>query len=90
MLDPASMGAQLVTFLETSPTCILRIIDCDGVAAVPLHDCETWHVGRTISDVDHVLKRNGPHFRRHVVIDIIIMPEHSLVDPEEKLGLGRM
>ena len=51
------------------------------------HHREARHVCRPVADVDHVIKRDRPQIRRHVVVHILRILQHPLVDPEQELRL---
>ena len=65
-----------------------RVKDPYGVPAVGAHKLHAWDVGVAVADVDHVAERNPDLFRREAVVHSrIIDIEHSLLNPEEELGL---
>ena len=88
VLDPTRMGTKLIAFAKTSPRIVVGIVNRDGATAIAIHHREARNVGWPITDVDHVLKRDRPHLRWHVIVHILIIPQHALVDPEQILGLG--
>ena len=90
MLHPIGMCAELIALKEAAPGWVLWVVNRDRMPTVLLHDRETWDIGGTIAHVDHVFEGNRTQLGRHVIVHIIIMSEHSLVDPEEVLRLRRV
>ena len=82
--------AELVTLFEGTPQRIVRVVNRDGLSAMLPHHGETWHVGRAVADVDHVLERYRPKLGRHVVVHVLRVIEHPFVDPEKELRLLRV
>lgn len=87
IFHPVRMGAELVAFFETCARGIFGIVNGNRLAAITTHDREARHIGRPVTDINHVLKRNRTQCGIHVVIHILIEFQHAFVDAEEKLGL---
>ena len=90
VLHPPGVGRKLVALAETAAARVVRIVNRDRVPAALVHQREAGHVGRPVTDVDHVLEGHRPQVGRHVVVHILVMLQHALVDAEQELGLRRV
>lgn len=90
VFDSSGMGAELEALAETPAGGIVRVIDCDGLAAIAVEHGEARDIGRAIANVNHVFEGDGAEFRGHVIVDVLIVAEHALVDAEEELRFGRV
>ena len=83
---PIGMSSQLVAFFKRTAALICGIIHGDRKAAVFLHEGEAWNISWPIPYIYHVGKGNSTHFFRHVIVDILLQIEQSLIDSKKELG----
>jgi len=86
MPDPVRVSRKAVAFFETSPAGVIRVVDSNRVPPIFPHDREAGDISWTISDIDHIRKRNRPGFVGHVIVDILGHIQQPLVDSEQVLG----
>src|ERR1700736_3098141 len=90
VLHSIGVRGKLITFPEPGPLRVIGIVNRNSLAAVFLHHRKTRHIGGTISNVNHVWKRDRANLGIHVVVHVLRHVEQSLVDPKQELRLLSM
>ena len=90
VFHPIGMGGELVTFFETNTPRIIGIINCDCLSAVLLHYGEARYISWPVTNVNHILERNRPNLRVHVIIHILRHIEEAFINAKKKLRLLRV
>jgi len=85
-----SVAAAVATTEGTGPLRIIRIVNGYRLAAVLFHNRKTGDIGRPVTDVDHVRKRDRPNIEIHVIIYVLRHIKEAFVYPEEKLRFLRV
>src|SRR5258708_39917142 len=71
---------QIEALAETGSLTVVGIINRDRLASIFLNNGETRYIGRPISHVDHIRKRNWANIIGHVVVQVLRQVEYTFVD----------
>ena len=82
VFDPASNPRELIRFAKAGSRFVSGIVNRYAVAAETFHHSETRNIRRTITEIDHIRKRDRSQMIGHVVIHIVRRIEHPFVDPK--------
>jgi hypothetical protein len=83
-VSPISVGGELVAFFETNTRRIIGIINRNCPSAVFLHHSKARHVGWPVTNVNHILERNRPNFRVHVIVHVLRHIEKAFINPKKE------
>jgi len=66
------------------------LMHSDALAPIVLHQLHAGHISETVTNIDHIGKRNRPAalWSKGIQFLVLIHIQHPFVDPKQELGLG--